>query len=111
MRPSLLAGHASARLFVTPCNNPSDNFGLGEHALGNLVTRYALAAGIKKKVTPHLWRHTCATHLLRNNANLRHVQELLGHKSLATTERYLRLTITDLNEAHRRFHPREKSSR
>jgi hypothetical protein len=53
----------------------------------------------------------CATHLLKNNANLRHVQEMLGHKSLATTERYLRLTITDLKEAHRKFHPREQQQR
>lgn len=46
--------------------------------------------------------------LVKNNANLRHVQELLGHGSLARTERYLRLTITDLKEAHAKFHPREK---
>ncbi|MGA2051708.1 MAG: tyrosine-type recombinase/integrase [Opitutales bacterium] len=110
-RPSLLAGHASPRLFVSSALYPGLDMGLGEHALGNLVKRYAVAAGIKKKVTPHLWRHTCATHLLRNNANLRHVQELLGHRSLATTERYLRLTITDLKEAHRRHHPREKNHR
>lgn len=71
-----------------------------------MVRRYAQAAGVKKKVTPHLWRHTCATHLLQNRANVRHVQEMLGHKSLATTERYLRLTITDLKDAHRRHHPR-----
>ena len=45
--------------------------------------------------------HTCATHLLKNNAKLRHVQDILGHRSLATTERYLRLAITDLKEAHR----------
>jgi site-specific recombinase XerD len=70
------------------------------------VERYAKVAGVKKKVTPHLWRHTCATHLLQNRANLRHVQELLGHKSLATTERYLRVTIADLKDAHRRHHPR-----
>ena len=60
-------------------------------------------------MTPHVWRHTCATHLVKNNANLRHVQDLLGHGSLATTERYLSLTIGDLKEAHARFHPREKS--
>ena len=57
---------------------------------------------------PVVWRHTCATHLVQKNANLRHVQDLLSHGSLATTERYLRLTITDLNEAHARFHPREQ---
>ncbi|MEO6993554.1 MAG: tyrosine-type recombinase/integrase [Lacunisphaera sp.] len=105
-RPALLAGQDSARLFVSPVNHPGNGFCLGEHALGNIVERYAKAAGIKKKVTPHLWRHTCATHLLQNRANVRHVQEMLGHKSLATTERYLRLTITDLKDAHRRHHPR-----
>jgi site-specific recombinase XerD len=45
---------------------------------------------------------------VQNHANLRHVQDLLGHQSLTTTERYLRLTITDLKEAHAKFHPREK---
>ena len=53
---------------------------------------------------------SCATHLLKNNANLRCVQELLGHKSLSTTEKYLRLTIADLKEAHAKFHPREKAA-
>ena len=42
---------------------------------------------MKKRVTCHLWRHTCANHLIQNRANLRHVQEMLGHRSLATTER------------------------
>lgn len=105
-RPALLGGVVSARLFVSPVNHPGEDFCLGEHALGNLVARYAKAAGVKKKVTPHLWRHTCATHLLQNQANVRHVQELLGHKCLATTERYLRLTVSDLKDAHRRHHPR-----
>ena len=69
------------------------------------VTFRALAR-VKKHVTSHVWRHTCATHLLKNKANLRHVQEILGHRSLVTTERYLRLTITDLKEAHHKHHPR-----
>ena len=105
-RSALLGRAKSARLFVSPVNHPGEDFGLGYHALGNLIARHAKAAGVKKKVTPHLWRHTCATHLLQNHANVRHVQELLGHKSLATTERYLRLTIDDLKEAHRLYHPR-----
>ncbi len=46
--------------------------------------------------------------MVKNNANLRHVQDLLGHGSLATTERYLRLTIADLKQAHSKFHPREQ---
>ena len=70
------------------------------------LRKHAERARIKKRVTCHVWRHSCASHLLKNHANLRHVQDLLGHRSLATTERYLRLTITDLKEAHTRFHPR-----
>ncbi len=106
VRPQLLGSVKSARLFVLPVNHLGEDYGLGYHALGNLIARHAKAAGVKKKVTPHLWRHTCATHLLQNRANVRYVQELLGHKSLATTERYLRLTIDDLKKTHRRFHPR-----
>ena len=62
-------------------------------------------------MTCHVWRRTCATHLLQNHANLRHVQDLLGHRSLTTTERYLRLTITDLKEAHAKHHHREEQGR
>jgi len=106
IRLDLLRGQQSKALFV------SRRFGynLGIHALTEIIDRYTKQAGVEKKVTPHLWRHTCATHLLKNNANLRHVQELLGHKSLSTTERYLRLTIADLKEAHTKFHPREQQA-
>jgi integrase/recombinase XerD len=107
IRPEMLREFQTRVLFV------SNRLGytLGTHSLGTIIEKYTRKARVKKKVTPHLWRHTCATHLLKNNANLRHVQELLGHRSLATTERYLRLTITDLKEAHRKFHPREQDSR
>lgn len=81
-----------------------------KEAVALIIQRHARRA-LDRNVSPHLWRHSCATHLLKNNANLRHVQEMLGHKSLATTERYLRLTITDLKEAHRKFHPREQQQR
>ena len=74
----------------------------------HLVHKHATAAGIKHKVTPHTFRHSCATHMIRNRANIRHVQELLGHSQLTTTQQYVRVTITDLQEAHRRHHPREK---
>ena len=101
----LLGERHGDRLFLSFRGNPID-----AHSVGDLVKRHAKLARVKKHVTPHVWRHTCATHLVKNNANLRHVQDLLGHGSLATTERYLRLTIADLKEAHARFHPREKSS-
>jgi integrase/recombinase XerD len=102
-RPQLLGAGCTSRLFISYRGNPLD-----PHTLGSLVRRHAEAAQIQKRVTPHVWRHTCATHLVQNHANLRHVQDLLGHRSLTTTERYLRLTITDLKEAHAKFHPREQ---
>jgi integrase/recombinase XerD len=107
IRPEMLRGYKTRVLFVSI----RLGYTLGAHSLGTIIDRYTRKAGVKRKVTAHLWRHTCATHLLKNNANLRHVQELMGHRSLATTERYLRVTITDLKEAHRRFHPREKDDR
>ncbi|MCK4248437.1 MAG: tyrosine-type recombinase/integrase [Candidatus Omnitrophica bacterium] len=48
--------------------------------------------------------------MVQNQANLRHVQELLGHKSITTTQKYVQLTITDLKEAHKKYHPREKET-
>ncbi len=103
IRPELLGGQKTARLFLSYRGRPID-----PHTVGTLVTRHANLAQIAKHVTCHVWRHTCATHLIQNNANLRHVQDLLGHRSLTTTERYLQLTITDLKQAHARCHPREQ---
>lgn len=72
-----------------------------------IVKRYGKKAGLNKNITCHVFRHACATHMLQNGANIRVIQELLGHDSLATTQIYTRLTIKDLKEAHDRFHPRE----
>jgi integrase/recombinase XerD len=103
IRPELLQSKQSDWLFVSARGKP-----LNKNVLSELITHYAQKAKVKKHITCHSWRHTCATHLLKNRANLRHVQEILGHRSLATTERYLHLTIADLKEAHRKYHPREK---
>ncbi|MGE5733775.1 MAG: tyrosine-type recombinase/integrase [Acidobacteriota bacterium] len=105
-RPELLGQAHTDRLFVSYRGHPLD-----PHTLGALVKKRAQSAHVKKLVTPHVWRHTCATHLVQNHASLRHVQDLLGHRSVSTTERYLRLTITDLKEAHAKFHPREQSDK
>ena len=83
---------------------------LGKNSLAAVVEKYARKAGIKTPVSPHTFRHTCATHMIRNRAGIRHVQEMLGHANLSSTEKYIRLTITDLKEAHSRFHPREKDA-
>ncbi len=101
IRPQILSEKEKERLFLSERGQA-----MGKSTVAGIVEKYAKLAGIKKRVTPHSWRHTCATHLVKNAANLRHVQEMLGHKNLSTTERYLQLTITDLKEAHRKFHPR-----
>jgi integrase/recombinase XerD len=103
IRPKLLGPRVSDRLFLSLRGRP-----IARNTLGGVVERSARLARVKKHVTCHLWRHSCATHLLQRKANLRHVQEILGHRSLATTERYLHLTITELKEAHRKHHPRER---
>jgi integrase/recombinase XerD len=72
------------------------------------VRRYAKQAGITKKVSPHILRSTCATHLLKNGMSLMQVREILGHQLVTTTQRYTQITPTDLIAAHKRFHPRDK---
>jgi integrase/recombinase XerD len=62
------------------------------------------------KAGPHMLRHTCATQLLRGRADIRHIQRLLGHKSLQTTERYTKVEISDLRAVIQRCHPREKTT-
>jgi integrase/recombinase XerD len=79
----------------------------GRLSLGGLraiVQRHGRAIGVD--VSPHALRHTCATHLLRGGANIRHVQELVGHRSLATTALYTRVAIEDLRQVLARAHPR-----
>jgi integrase/recombinase XerD len=71
-----------------------------------LVRASARAAGITKPVTPHTLRHSFASHLVQNGADLRAVQEMLGHASIATTQIYTHLSRSHLQEAHKRFHPR-----
>jgi len=71
-----------------------------------MVKKTAVCAGITKPVSPHTLRHTCATHLLAGQADIRHIQKLLGHKSLSTTERYTRVEVSDLRAVLTRCHPR-----
>lgn len=81
---------------------------LTQQNLGDILTRYTEAAGLSAKVSPHTLRHTCATHLLKGGADIRHIQQLLRHSSLTSTQIYTRLLIEDLKAAQERFHPREK---
>ncbi len=71
-----------------------------------LVKKYADKAGVHKKISPHTFRHSFATHLVQRGADLRAVQELLGHASINTTEIYTHMTTDDLREALLKYHPR-----
>ena len=93
----------SQYLFLSLAGTPME-----ETSLRKRLHKYTQKARINKTITPHVFRHTCATHLIQQKANIRCVQEILGHKSLDTTQKYTQITITDLKEAHQKCHPRER---
>jgi site-specific recombinase XerD len=86
----------------------SDDKRLTPRAIQMMIKRCATLAGVAKKVTPHTLRHTYATDLLEAGADLRSVQELLGHKNVSTTQVYTHVTNKRLRDIHERFHGKEQ---
>jgi integrase/recombinase XerD len=74
----------------------------------NIIKQLAEQAGITKNISPHTLRHSFATHLLQNGADLRVIQQLLGHEYITTTEIYTHVDIQDLREAIIKYHPANK---
>ena len=91
-------------LFVTR----SSGARLSLRTIAQIVERAVKRCGIEKRVTPHSFRHTMATHMLRNKADLRHIQALLGHASIISTQIYTHMSLEDLKEVVRRAHPHGK---
>jgi integrase/recombinase XerD len=101
IRPQLDKGKARDRFFLNARGQPLSRVG----AWG-IIKRSAQRAGIKKRVTPHTLRHSFATHLLEGGADLRAVQEMLGHADLSTTQIYTHVDRDYLRSVHKSFHPR-----
>jgi integrase/recombinase XerD len=101
-RSTLLNGRKSTRVFINARSGP-----LTRQGVDLVVHKRALAVGIdRKRVSAHVFRHSCATHMLAHGADIRVVQELLGHASIATTQIYTAVSVTTLQREYLDAHPR-----
>ncbi|MCX8513251.1 MAG: tyrosine-type recombinase/integrase, partial [Chthoniobacteraceae bacterium] len=102
-RPGLVRKHTKSHVFLSVRGHA-----LTPDRIWQLTKQTASSAGLSKGVYPHLLRHSFATHLLENGADLRIIQELLGHADIATTQIYTHVDRQRLKAVHHKFHPRAK---
>lgn len=102
-RPKLVTARSPANVFLTKRGTP-----FAAVTLWLRIKQRVRRSGIERNITPHMLRHSFATHLLENGADLRVIQELLGHATIATTEVYTHIAGSRLRDTFRKFHPRAK---
>ena len=100
-RPQLAKAEDPGTLFLSRTGRK-----LTRERIWQLVRKLALKAGLRKRVHPHTLRHSFATHLLEGGADLRLVQEMLGHANIATTQIYTHVDVSRLRKVHQQYHPR-----
>jgi integrase/recombinase XerD len=93
-------GQDNNKIFLTAKGTP-----LCKHSIPSTLSKYIKGAEIGKSGSCHIWRHTCATVMLENGADIRYIQEMLGHSNLATTQIYTKVSDVKLKEVHNRTHP------
>ena len=112
MNPYLFISHDKAASGREAClpkpGRRQEQVGLTPRSVQRLVQKYARVAGITKEVTPHTLRHSYATDLLMNGADIRSVQAMLGHASITTTQVYTHITDQQLRDVHKAFHSRKR---
>jgi integrase/recombinase XerD len=106
VRPALLRDPACTALFVDRTGKR-----LPYHTLRRIVLHAGARAGLLQPLTAHVFRRSCASELVRGNANLYHVSRMLGHEKLDTLRHYVRLNIADIQKTHRLTHPRERDEK
>ncbi|MCP4107220.1 MAG: tyrosine-type recombinase/integrase [Desulfobacteraceae bacterium] len=93
----------SPNSWIRPSGTP-----LTSNSVRGFVRRYRIKAGIDKSASPHAFRRTCATHMLQQGADIRHIQELLGHRLLKSTQAYTKIIPADVKKTHEKTHPGRK---